>query len=294
MSFEPFKYCLNTSTIRGQELSLDSAIALAAKVGYQAIEPWIAEIDEHMRAGGSLADLVSQIRDLGLSLESAVAFFPWVVDDAKLRAQGMEQARRCMDMLAQLGGRYISAPPFGAQNDESIDLLQAAERYRMLLELGSEMGVVPLVELWGFSNNLSRLGEVALVAIESGHYQAALLLDVYHLFKGGSHHDSLKLLRGTSIGLFHFNDYPREPGRDLSRDADRVYPGDGVAPLGQILRDLNSIGYRGMLSLELFNQKYWKQDAERVLQTGLEKMRAAVKESLDLHHLRGVPPRKCG
>ena len=54
-----------------------------------------------------------------------------------------------------------------------------------LLELGDEVGVVPEVELWGGSKTLHRLGEAALVAIESGHKSACILPDVYHLYKGG-------------------------------------------------------------------------------------------------------------
>ena len=38
-----FRYCLNTSTIRGQKLPLDQEIELAAKTGYDGIEPWIRD-----------------------------------------------------------------------------------------------------------------------------------------------------------------------------------------------------------------------------------------------------------
>ena len=57
------------------------------------------------------------------------------------------------------------------------------------------------------------------------------------------------------------NDYPAKPPRSEITDAHRVYPGDGVAPLASMLRDLRRIGFRGVLSLELFNRDYWKQDA---------------------------------
>jgi sugar phosphate isomerase/epimerase len=72
------------------------------------------------------------------------------------------------------------------------------------------------------------------------------------------------------------NDYPAQPPRESIGDADRVYPGDGVAPLGQILRDLSAAGFEGFLSLELFNREYWNRDAETVAREGIEKMRAAV------------------
>jgi sugar phosphate isomerase/epimerase len=59
-------------------------------------------------------------------------------------------------------------------------------------------------------------------------------------------------------------------------DADRVYPGDGVAPLTEILSTMRDVGFDGYLSLELFNESYWKQDPSEVARTGLKKMKDAV------------------
>jgi sugar phosphate isomerase/epimerase len=53
-----------------------------------------------------------------------------------------------------------------------------------------------------------------------------------------------------------------------------------VAPLDTFLQTLRDIGYRGVLSLEVFNREYWKRDAQEVARTGLEKMRAAVQRAL--------------
>jgi sugar phosphate isomerase/epimerase len=77
------------------------------------------------------------------------------------------------------------------------------------------------------------------------------------------------------------NDYPAQPARAELTDAHRVYPGDGVAPLPQLLREMRQAGFRGVLSLELFNRDYWKQDALQVARTGLEKMRAVARRSLE-------------
>ena len=62
-----------------------------------------------------------------------------------------EDAKRNMDLVAQVGGKRIAAPPAGAIHQPDLDLLRAAERYRALLELGDRMGVVPQVEVWRFS-----------------------------------------------------------------------------------------------------------------------------------------------
>jgi sugar phosphate isomerase/epimerase len=80
--------------------------------------------------------------------------------------------------------------------------------------------------------------------------------------------------------VMHVNDYPGEPTREKITDAMRVYPGDGVAPLKLIFTALRAIGFRGYLSLELFNEKYWKEsDALTVAVTGLRKTREAVQKA---------------
>jgi sugar phosphate isomerase/epimerase len=277
---EPFGYCLNTSTIRGQKLSIIEVIEITARAGYTGIEPWLDEIDRYVKDGGSLKDLGKRLGDRGLSVESAIAFHEWLVDDEGRRKKGLEGFKRSMDRVRQIGGKRIAAPPAGATNQAGLNLARAAERYRVLLELGDRMGVVPELELWGFSKALSRLGEVMHVALESGHPRACVLLDVYHLYKGGSGYGGLRLLGGAGLPVIHMNDYPATPGRAEITDAQRLYPGDGVAPLKDVLRDLRAIGFRGLLSLELFNRLYWQQDAFTVARTGLEKMRAAARNSL--------------
>ena len=72
------------------------------------------------------------------------------------------------------------------------------------------------------------------------------------------------------------NDYPNDPPREKIDDSYRLYPGDGVAPLGELLQLLRRTGGRKVLSLELFNRKYWSEDALEVAKTGLARMKAVV------------------
>ncbi len=267
---------LNTSTIRGQKLSIVDEIELARKAGFQAMEPWIDELERYAESGGSLEDLKKRFRDAGISVESAIGFFDWVVDDQDRRRKGFESARRAMELVSKIGGKRLAAPPVGATDRRMADMLPIAERYRSLLEIGDGIGVVPQVEVWGGSKTLSRLGEAAQVAIEAQHPKACILPDVYHLYRGGSGLGGIKLLGRESIHVFHFNDYPADPPREKATDADRVYPGDGVAPLAGLIRDLASGGFRVTLSLELFNRKLWSQDPLVVVKTGLAKMKALV------------------
>ncbi len=278
----PFSYCFNTSTIRGQDLSLDKEIEITAEAGYTGIEPWVRKVNDYAASGGSLRDIRKKTSDLGLTVESAIDFSRWIVDDDAERAKGFEQVKRAMDVLARIGGKRIAAPPAGATRQPGLDLMKAAERYRALLELGEKMGVVPQIETWGSSKNLHRLGQAMFVVIESGHPNACFLPDVYHTYKGGSDFHGYKQLSAHAVQVLHMNDYPADPPRETIGDRDRVMPGDGIAPLTQIIRDLVAHGSRAVLSLELFNPTYWKQDPLAVARIGLKKMKAAVNKALDV------------
>lgn len=273
-----FSYCLNTSTIREQTKDIREQIQIASEAGYDGIEPWMRHLQAYIDAGGSLSDLDKMIKDAGLTVDSAIGFANWIVDDPDKRKKGLEDARRDMDILAQIGGTRIAAPPVGAHGKDApkLDPFVMAERYRALLEVGDESGVVPQLEVWGFSKNLSRLGESVMVCVEASHPKACLLPDVYHIFKGGSDFGGLELLHENAIQAFHMNDYPAEPAREQMKDADRVYPGDGVAPLSSILNMVCGKGRTVVLSLELFNPTYWQQDALLVAKTGLAKMKRSV------------------
>ncbi len=109
---EPFGYCLNTGTIRGQKLGIVKEVEIAAKAGYKAIEPWIGTIRNYQKKGGSLKDLRKRIADLGLSVPSAIGFASWISDDAR-RARGLEDLGRDMDLVKQIGGAGPPPPPAG-------------------------------------------------------------------------------------------------------------------------------------------------------------------------------------
>jgi 2-keto-myo-inositol isomerase len=275
---EPFGYCLNTSTIRGNKLDIVAMVAAASKAGFHSMEPWISELDGYTKGGGTLKDLGKRIADAGLTVESAIAFNSFINDDEAQRATSMERLKVDMDKVAQIGGTRIAAPPGNSKVPVSLD--NAAKYYRDALEMGEKMGVQPLLELWGTHPVLGPLRNGIYVTTAAGRPDASLLLDVFHLYKSGTPFASLKQISGASLHVMHINDYPQAADSATLNDGSRIYPGDGVAPFRQILRDLRDGGFRGHFSLELFNRDYWTRSADDNLKTGLEKIRAVVKQAL--------------
>jgi 2-keto-myo-inositol isomerase len=273
-----FTLCLNMSTIRGHKLGFVKELEVASKAGFRSVEIWVETLQTYLKTGATTADARKVLSDNGIKVENAIGFAPWIIDDEAARAKGVAQLKSEMEMLAEVGCKRVATPPIGAQSPGSpkIDLYKAAERYRAILEIGDKTGVVPQLELWGFSPNLSRLGEVMFVAIESGHPSARVLLDIYHLFKGGSGNVSLPLVGKPAIEVFHVNDYTADFTREKITDADRVFPGDGVAPIKETLKLIKRSDRPIVLSLEVFNKMYYAQEAQVVANTAMAKMKAMV------------------
>jgi 2-keto-myo-inositol isomerase len=269
-----FSFCLNTSTIQGQKPGLKGYLDIAAKAGYDGVELWIRDIQEYLEAGNSISSLKKYIQDSKLKFENAIGFAPWMVDDEAKRKAGMEQMEKEMEILAALGCTRVAAPAAGV--NAPLDLLEAGKRYKALLDLGRKTGVMPQLEFWGAFPFFNHLGQVLMVAAAANDPDVRILADVYHLFRGGSGYEGLKMLNGQMVEIFHMNDFVDNIPREKQEDKDRVYPGDGAAPMKQILTTLSQMGGPKVLSLELFNQNYWKEDALSVAKKGLEKMRALV------------------
>ncbi len=277
---ERFSYCLNTSTISGQKVGFLKEIEITAEAGYDGIELWIRDIQKYVDEGGNLKDLKKYISDLGLKVESAIGFAPWMVDDEKERAAGIEQLKKEMDMMAQIGGTRIAAPPAGLYDKTITDFFEIGKRYKTILKIGDKTGVTPNLEFWGASKSVYHISQAMFIATAANHPKACILPDVYHMFRGGSGYETLKLISGSAIEVFHFNDFVANIPREKQVDSDRVYPGDGAAPFNQIIQDLYNAGGKKVFSLELFNNEYWKQDALVVARTGLQKMKMLVKDAM--------------
>lgn len=268
-----FRFCLNTSTIRGQKPGLLKYIEIAAKAGYDGVELWVSDVLDYLKAGNAVHTLAKFISDSGLKVENAISFTTWMVDDPAKRKEGLKQLEEEMGIMAALGCHYIAAPPAGLEKDKPVNFQEAGHYYREILQLGRKHGVIPVLEFWGASGTLYNLSQALAIAAAADDPDAKILPDVYHLFRGGSGFNGLKLVSGTAVEVIHFNDYPANKPVNEQTDSDRVYPGDGAAPLKQVLQYLLAMGGTKVLSLELFNKTYWAQDPLTVAKTGLHKMK---------------------
>ena len=264
----PWPLCLNTSTIR--PVPLKDKIRIAASAGYDAIEPWIDELEKHEAEGGSLKELGAEIRDRGLFVPNIIGLWDSIPANQDAWEKSLADTRRRMRMAAAVGSSHIASIP--APDRPDFDLKWGAARYRDLLKIGrEEFGIIVGCEYVGFLKGISRIGLASAIALDADDPDACLICDTFHLYRGGSGFNGLRHLAGRFIADFHWNDVPANPPREQLGDEHRIYPGDGILPLKQVLGELAAINYAGPLTLEVFNREYWKQDPAVVAKTGLTK-----------------------
>lgn len=274
------KFALNASTLRTYGLTLDEQVRAAVAGGFAGFEPWLKDV-RAAKAKGSLRDVVAYARDNGLAFVNGIAFGQWTNPNPSVRAEGLAETRRDMELLAEMGCPFIAASMFGIQKPGAPVLSheEIAARFRAVCALGDEMGVKPLLEYWGHSANLSTLEDALDVLAKSGRRDAALLADVYHTYRGGSRFGSFARLRADQLPVLHVNDYTFAKPRAALVDADRVWPGDGAAPWQSLFKTLDDVGADPWLSVELFNPAYCRTTPRETARVGVQKFEGLEKKN---------------
>lgn len=254
MNHFPFKVAINTSTVRPFALSVLDQIDVAADAGFDGVELWVRDIRAFAEEGHKPEEIARRAEDRGVAIINGIAFFKWTDSDPDERRDGLEQARREIDLLRRVGCRAVAAPPTGSV--AGLGFGEIAENFAVLDVVARGMGVTPILEFWGRSPVLRSVTEAKRVLQQTTVANASILLDLFHMYTGGSTIDDVLRLRSEEVGLVHINDYPADPPRETITDSDRVMPGDGSGSVLDFYRALTAIGYSGYLSVELFRREY--------------------------------------
>lgn len=265
----PFLLSLNTSTLRPYHLAVDEQITTAAAAGFDGIELWLRDIRSYIDSGNTTTDIRTRSEDGGIQIVNGITFFRWTDRDPSVRTRALQDAKAEMTMLAEIGCTAVAAPPTG--DVEGVSIEQIAECFDALREVAAPIGVTPVLEFWGRSSVLHSIALCRAVLEASSCDACPMLLDLFHMYTGGSSVDEIRSLSATDIGIVHMNDYPGRPPREEITDLDRVMPGDGVGPTGEFLRALSHVGFVGPLSVELFRNEYPEADPVATARTAREK-----------------------
>jgi len=255
---------LNGATTKPSDLTTDLSVAAAA--GYDLLELRDDKMDRFL-AEHSVADLAARFVAAGIRPLSINALEGFVYPP---EGQTTEAIRKRCSQLCEIGGKigcsWLIAVPgakgAGVSDLEAVE--EAARELVVLAELAAPHGMKIALEFIGWEDNAIRtLGAALEVLDAAGRDDLGLVIDVFHFHVGGSDLVDVERVPAERLAVLHINDAEDRPLEELS-DAHRLYPGEGVLPLGQIFIRLRQVGFAGPASVELFRPEYWERDPGRV------------------------------
>lgn len=89
------------------------------------------------------------------------------------------------------------------------------------------------------------------------------LIDTFHYARAGIDLETVRRLPAERIFIVHINDSVAGEPEQLT-DADRLYPTEGVLNLKGYLDAIQTLGYDGGLSVEVFRRAYWEEPIESI------------------------------
>jgi 2-keto-myo-inositol isomerase len=242
----------NTSGGAGYRGSLEGW----ARAGIKNVELTNTLLDGFLKTD-SLQAARQVLTDLGLTPVMCASGVFGIWEPGDNRAMLLDGFKRRCEQFASLGLTRIYTPSAATQRYSAEDYKSGPDRMREVGDIAKQFGLTALIEATRASTYVAALPTMLTLTRASGNVLP--LLDFYHFWSGPSKLQDLDLIRTGEIGHVHFQDVPDMP-RELLDQTSRLIPGDGVAPLNQILRTLSDKEYSGPLSVELFLPQFRDRD----------------------------------
>jgi 4-hydroxyphenylpyruvate dioxygenase len=189
----------------------------------------------------------------------------WEDLGGKEKEEFRKRAGQCFDVCKGIGCDCIACPTYA----EDGDIFRDIRSFKEVCDIAKAYDIRLALEFlpWTALRDMRMAWEVVRRANCSN---GGLLVDTFHYFKGGSTIDDLQEVPTEKIFLVHLDDAP-----DLRIDSKemcfhhRVFPGEGIFPLGQFLAMLLlEKGYEGWISLEVINKENQHADYDEIAQRG--------------------------
>jgi sugar phosphate isomerase/epimerase len=122
---------------------------------------------------------------------------------------------------------------------------------------------------------VSRLEILRELIAKAGQKHVGLLLDAYHLQRGGRPGRGFEEVPAAEIFYVQYSDVPNAPP-NAAPPVDRLPPGQGVVRWNDMFQLLAAKGYEGWVSYEAPNPVHWAQPAVDVAREGAKATRRAM------------------
>jgi len=272
------KLTLHSITIRHCK-ELERKFEIAAECGYAGLDLEETDVLRYLDQGHSKDDLARLCTGYNLVVthNGYLSDFQFIEGPPVVCRFTREETDRVEDLKKETDALFEHCQALNCKNvlvlssiERSGTIEQAASDLRDLSDWAGKYKLNLAYEFMGFANQIKELSMSWEIISKTNRDNVGLCLDSFHIYRGKSKIEDISMIPKDKILFVHLNDAKARPIEQLG-DYDRVYPGDGVLPVKEVLQALSDISYDGYYSIEIYNEDYWKEDPKDVALKAKEK-----------------------
>ena len=250
---------------------LEAALAAAKAGGFDAVELRRVDFTRCRERGLSNAAILDIIRAGGLPVSAMGVEYGWIFSTGAERERLFGAFREACENAVALGcGMMMSAiGPGSATTDEAVANIRRAG------EIADGFGLKLTLEYQFQHPIVSSLDILRDLIRRAGGKNVGLLLDAYHLQRGGRPGAGFRDVPPDEIYYVQFSDVPDAPPPSLP-PVDRLAPGKGIVGWTELFRLLAEKNYAGYISYEAPNPAHWARPAVETAREGADATRRAL------------------
>ena len=226
------------------------AIAAARFKGVEIFE------NDLLSFNGTPADVRRTIADLGLEAVTFQPFRDFEGMPEPQRAKVFSRAERKFDVMGELACDLLLVCS-NVSPDSLGGVDRAATDFRELGDRAAKRGLRVGFEALAWGRHVNDYRDAWEVVRRADHPAVGLVLDSFHTLARGTDLAAMRSIPEDRIFLVQVADAPKLDMDYLSWSRHyRCLPGQGDLPVGEFMEALQATGFDGLLSLEIFNDRF--------------------------------------
>ncbi len=263
---KPLPKCIATVSLSG---TLPEKLEAAAAIGFDGVEIFENDL---LTFDGTPADIRELALGLGLTIPLFQPFRDFEAMPEPQRTRNLDRAERKFDVMQALGCELLmvcSNTHAAAIDDDAraaADLAEMAER-------AQRRGLRVCYEALAWGRHVNRWRHAWNIVRAADHPALGLLVDSFHTLALNDDPSGIADIPAEKLFFVQLADGPRLQMDVLSWSRHfRNFPGQGQFPVAGFVKAVLASGYRGPLSLEIFNDEFRSAPARLMARDGLRSL----------------------
>ena len=228
----------------------------AERAGYDIVDIWVDQLKEYLQNDRPIQELSERFTDMSVQPGVINPILDIEIPNGPKRDELLAHTRRICE-VASAGGvgglQLVSGMTYAGQPWSTI-CRETARGLRELADLAAEyslkVGFEPIA-WWP----VKRAGQALEIIATADRPNVGVVLDSFHVFAAQDDLQFIRTIDPTVISSVHLGDCVQKTGSEWS-DQQRSMPGDGVAPITEIMEAILSTGYDGVIADEIWPVPY--------------------------------------